>query len=148
MYDLKNANNTDKLKYCSKGIGGDAACHLQVITDSSLLDHSADLEKHLVELPYNAIRISWSRLHSISQAVEHVKRIRKMNLAVVVNSGDAGSTSIDDIDVDFAVGVAASQYHTGGIHALEVSSKLNRLADLKRTNESIPFVGGHFRSQG
>lgn len=145
--EVKNSN-ADRLRYCQKGVGGDGACHLQVVADSSLLEQTPDLDKQLAELPYNALRLTWNRLRTVSEAIDLCQRSRKASLPIIIHSGEPGLTCQDDLDVDLAVGVGASQYHTGGLHAAEVSAKLNRLRDIKLTQESIPYVGIHFRAVG
>jgi hypothetical protein len=138
----------ERLAYCQKGVGGENGCLVQVIADVAAAFGAASD----AELPINALKLTWSSLSTLTQGLEYVGKARALQVPILLaTSNDAaaagGSRSSvhDAIDVDFAVGVGALQYHTGGIYDAGVCHRLNHLVDLSREHPTIPYAGGKFR---
>jgi enolase len=161
--DISNetrATGADKLKYCTKGVGGDSSCNLQVTVDSRHLDqYTVEVERVINDMPYNAFKISLVNTPSISKAIELVNKAKSLKLIPIISSGTGsrvlrdGDNSIffcspDDFDADFCVGIGGLQYHGNGVYETEFSNRLNRFQDIQREYEKIRFVGTRFHVGG
>ena len=151
LFEVRNAGG-EKLRYCNKGIGNDATCNLQVPMDGTLLLNVAveDLEKQLLELPYNAVKIHLPSFATISQAIEVCDRARQLNLPIIIDTCSQFHqnlyASTDTIEADFAVGVGAVQFFGNGLYDVCYNLKLDRLQQIVHETNTIPFVGGKFRT--
>ena len=146
-YDLK-ASNSDQLRYCMQGVGGDGGCHLQVPLDGVRFLEIGNMEHYTQEMPHNCVRLQLARFPSVSKAVEAVRRARTAKWPVIVVSSDStsvGAESSDTFLADFAVGAAAGQFLGGGVYAAECAAKYNRLLEIAEENPNIRFVGEKFR---
>jgi len=137
------------MKYCAKGIGGDSGCNLQVPLNSAKLPRNislSDLEKLLVETPFNIAKFHVQSFQNISQLIEIHRTVSK-KLPVYVDCtsyGNHGKT-FDDFESDLAVGMGAVQFFGDGIYSSDFTIKLHRLLSIQNDNEKIPFVGSKFR---
>lgn len=141
--------STDKLKYCSKGIGGDNGCNLQIPLDAASLSTNiapGDLDKLLLDFPYNIARFQLQNFKNMSQLVQiHQKISKKLPVYLDCSSYSKKRASFDDYEADIAVGIGALQFFGDGMNSTNYSIKLDRLQTIQRNHEKIPFVGGKFR---
>lgn len=141
--------NTDKMKYCTKGIGGDNGCNLQIPLDASVLltnTSSSDLDKMLLDFPYNIAKFQVQNFRSISQLLQSRQKIsKKLPIYLDCTSYLTKHTTFDDYEADLAVGIGAVQFFGDGINSSNYCIKLERLQNIQRSHEKIPFVGGKFR---
>eukprot|EP00981_Chlorochromonas_danica_P008316 scaffold2111_cov167-Ochromonas_danica.AAC.5 len=144
-YDVRSAGDKggNKLTYCLKGVGGDSDCNLQVIADAGdLLNKGTEIEKSAAELPFNALSICWSQLSTISQGLLLVEKGRKLGWPIILKSVPG---SLDEAEIDFAVGAGACQLHLQGLYRAETAIKLTRLQELKREKDTLVYAGPQFR---
>jgi enolase len=142
----------DKLKYCSKGVGNDASCNLQVPIESTTfaMVNPADMEKQLLEVPYNAVKLHLFNVTNLTKAFEIAEKAKKLNLPLILDTSSlfhkSQPATIDDFEADFAVGVGAYQFYGNGLNDTAYNNKLNRLLEINRENDSLPYVGAKFRT--
>jgi hypothetical protein len=153
IFDIRT-NGGDRLKYCVKGIGNDATCNLQIPLDGNFLltVSTQDMEKQLLELPYNAAKLHLgNNIHCLSKALDICDRAKKLSLPVIIETTSVPSmnrfASLDTFEADFAVGVGAVQFFGNGLYDTNFQLKLMRFQEiLSESNNQIPFVGSKFRS--
>jgi hypothetical protein len=108
------------------------------------------MEKQLLELPYNAVKINLNNLNCLSKAFDIVDRARKLNLPIILDTSALLQknqfASIDIFESDFAVGIGAVQLHGNGLFDTHYNLKLTRLQEIIQDNNTIPYVGPKFRS--
>jgi len=130
------------------GVGGDAACHLQVPLDAVAFAEVTDLEQLTQDTPYNCVKLHLSRFPNVSRAVEVVRKARaaKWSVLLVSNCTAAlGPETPDTFQADFAVGVGAGQFLMGGLYAAECTAKYNRMMEIAEESPQIRYVGARFR---
>lgn len=134
-----------KLKYCVDGIGGSADCHLQVVINTTSFNAIQDID-YLKDTPYTTVKLQFSKVRSVSEAVSLVKKSKLCSLKVIVGSNDdnAVEETLETFAVDFAVGIGAGQFLGGGINSAEFYTKYNRLQEISAENPKIPFAGSKF----
>jgi enolase len=110
------------------------------------------MEKQLLELPYNAVKINFSNnINSISKALDICDRAKKLNLPIIIDTTTLLSrnhySSPDTFESDFAVGVGAVQFYGNGFYDTNYLNKISRLQEIERESENqIPYIGGKFRT--
>lgn len=132
-----------KLVYAvQEGIGGDTNCPMQIIADSCIAS-TDDLANFDTENIYDTLKVNIYKIGSIYKAIQLCKNVRKW--AIIVGSEEENAETMDSFVADFAVGVGAGQFAAGGFDSGECLSKYNRLLEITREDDSIPFAGRAFR---
>ena len=133
-----------KFAYALSGIGRDGSCNMQLVADSACTSPD-QIRKLADEAVFNTIKVRLRTYKTISKAIVMCKAAKTVGWTVVIGADEGCSETSDSFITDFAVGVGASQLATGSLYSAEGTSKLNRLLDISRESEEIPFVGREFR---
>jgi len=148
IFVAKTTNN-DKFKYCTKGIGGDNGCNLQIPLDCASLPRDitvSDIDKLLLEAPYNIAKFHVQSFKNMSSILETYQKIsNKLPIYVDCTSYGKREGTFDDFEADLAVGIGAVQLFGDGMFSSDYAKKLDRLLTIQMENEKIPFVGSKFR---
>lgn len=140
VMDIQKMGSPD-LAYNLRGIGGDAACYLQVLADRE----AGPVAK--LSPVFNAVKVSlWDGAGSVLMAMDRCSEVRAKGLTLVVGCREGGPEAPDDFLTDFAVATGAAQLHAGGLGTAEHSCKYTRLLQIADADESLRYVGKNFRS--
>ena len=141
--DIKKEMSED-LAYNIKGVGGDSNCILQIIADK-ICKSAEDVEQLDGSRIYNAVKVRMDKVGSVTNAIKLVKTARNLGWTIIIGTNEDAPETMDTFITDFAVGIGASQLMAGGLYSGEHICKYNRLCEISRENESIPFVAKKFR---
>lgn len=141
---LIKEENAEELRYNVFGVGGDETCFLQVVADVAC--KNADEIKILAdENVFNAVKIRFDKIGTITGAIAMVKAAREIGWGIIVSSNEDAPETVDTFIADFAVGMGAGQFMGGSLHSAENYEKYNRLVEIRRGDERVPFAGSTFR---
>ncbi len=142
--DIKSEQAPDLKYHIETGVGSQKDCTLQVVADRSCTS-IADIEK--IRRPFNAVKIGLMKGGgSVCAAMKLCQAAKEASLSVIVGCAEGGPESTDTFLADFAVAVAATQFHGGGLGSCEYACKYTRLVEIVRDDEELMYVGKKFRS--
>ena len=139
------SNSSSKaFSYALGGIGRDQTCHIQLIADESCTSVQ-ELKKWREEEVFNTIKIRLRSYRTVSNAISISKLAKESEWAIIVGADEMFSETLDSFVSDFAVGIGATQFMPGSLECGEGLTKINRLIEIYRENETIQFAGRNFR---
>jgi len=144
LKEISESGDPSAFQYAFSGIGRDEYCQVQLVADLACTT-PADLKSWNEESIFNTIKIRLRSYKTVSNAMTMARAARAIGWTVVVSADEGCAETLDTFLVDFAVGVGAHQLMPGSIECGEGVSKINRLLEIARENETIPFVGRFFR---
>jgi len=141
---VRENGSSTAFQYSIGGIGKDEACTLQLVADSCCTSIK-ELTHLQEEAIFNTLKIRLRSYKTVSNAVSICKAAQASGWSVII-AADEGHETLDTFLADFAVGVGATQFVPGSLCGGEGIGKLNRLLEIYRDNETMPFVGRSFRA--
>jgi enolase len=127
-----------------EGIGHDVNCHLQLVADSAVKTPE-DVSRVDAEGVFDTLKVNLFKAGSVYKALQLVKAAKAAKWAVIVGAEEHCNETNDDFIADFAVAVGAGQFSGGGFGSGECMSKFNRIMEIIREHDTIPFAGRNFR---
>ena len=133
-----------EMAYNVGGVGGEVGCILQIIADRGFAkpEQVASLAQEMI---FNAVKIRLRKVGSISAAMAIAKACQQAQVAVVLGCDEGAPESADSFLGDLAVAMGVGQLAAGGFASCEYSCKYQRVLEIARGDDTIPFTGRKFR---
>jgi enolase len=133
-----------ELAYNIAGVGGEVGCALQIVADRGIAkpEQIASLAQEMV---FNAVKIRLRKVGSISAAMAIGRACQQSQISVIFGCDEGAPESPDNFLGDLAVAMGAGQIAAGGLGACEYSCKYQRILEIARGDDSIPYAGRKFR---
>ena len=144
MSEIRGDPSSSELPYALSGVGRDDSCPLQIVADEAC-QTASDLKKLTSEGVFNAVKIRMSKSKTVTAAIEMVKAARTAGWAVIVGCEEGSPEVYDSFIADLAVGTCAMQFQGGSMENAEHACKFNRLMQIFKENDGMPFVQRDFR---
>ena len=141
----------NEFSYARSGVGTQQNCPLQLIwsgesTTSNTLETLKSLGPYGPNQRFNCIRISLDNCGSVSAAIELLNVSKQIGWSAVMSCDISAPETLDSFIADLSVGLGISQFMGGGLTQIEYAEKYNRLLEIHRSNDSIPYWGSKFRA--
>lgn len=127
------------------GIGRDKGCAIQLVADFAC-STVEQLNKWHEDDVFNTLKVRLRPYRTVSSALAICKAAKSSGWSLIIGADENCPDTLDTFLADFAVGVGASQLAPGSMDSGEGCSKINRLLEIFRENDSISFVGRSFRT--
>ena len=144
MSEIRGDPSSSELPYALSGVGRDDSCPLQIVADEAC-QTASDLKKLTSEGVFNAVKIRMSKSKTVTAAIDMVKAARTAGWAIIVGCEEGPPETYDSFLADFAVGTSAMQFQGGSMENAEHACKFNRLMQIFKENDDLPFVQRDFR---
>ena len=132
------------LAYNVGGVGGEVGCILQIVADRGIAkpEQIAALAEEMV---FNAVKVRLRKVGSVSAAMAIGKACQQAQIAVILGCDEGAPECPDNFLADLAVAMGVGQFAAGGLAACEYSCKYQRVLEIARSDESLPYTGKRFR---
>lgn len=130
--------------YNTAGVGGEAGCGLQIVADEGVAKPE-DVAALAETTIFNTVKLRLNKIGSVSGAMAVARACQQAQIAVVAGCEEGGPEVADAFLADLAVALGIGQFAGGGLSACEYSSKYQRLLEISRENDSLPYCGRAFR---
>lgn len=124
-----------------EGVGGEESVALQIVADETI-SSTEDIKASAQEAVFNAIKLRFDRSVTVSNIISMWRAAREVGWAVILSVDENCPETSDSFITDLAVALGVSQLQAGGVMAGEYSEKYNRLLEIQRGDENVPYVGG------
>lgn len=131
--------------YNIAGVGGESGCGLQIIADSNISkpEHIAVLAQQ--NLVFNTVKLRLRKIGSVSGAMALGRACEQAQIVVIAGCDEGAPESTDSFISDLAVAMGIGQFAGGGLSACEYSCKFQRILEIARDDDTLPFAGRNFR---
>ena len=127
------------------GIGGDSSCQLQIVADQ-LIRTAEDVSLYEQESIFDTVKVNLFKTGSVYKALQLCKAAKAAKWCIIIGCEEQCAETGDTFIADFAVGVGAGQFASGGLESGECIAKYNRIMQISREEgENINYVGRRFR---
>lgn len=135
-----------KLKIASAVAADSALKKLEVVGDSFVTSHE-DVERLVDEAFITTTMLRLEKFKTVSGCIACARKTKAAGWSIVVGSSELTYDASDDFIVDLAVGLNAGRVRIGGIDAMQVSEKLNRLLRIEEEAQNeLRFVGDNYKT--
>lgn len=94
---------------------------------------------------FDTLKVNLFKAGSVYKALQLVKAAKAAKWSVIIGAEEHCNETNDDFMADFAVAVGAGQFSAGGFNSGECMCKYNRIMEILREHDTIPFAGRNFR---
>src|SRR5690606_6021067 len=135
-----------KLKIASAVAADSALKKLEVVGDSFVNSHE-DVERLVDEAFVTTTMLRLEKFKTVSGCIACARKTKAAGWSIVVGSSELTYDACDDFIVDLAVGMNAGRVRVGGVDAVQVSEKLNRLLRIEEEAQGeLRFVGDNYKT--
>jgi enolase len=90
---------------------------------------------------FNTVKVRLRNYRTVSSAIAMCKAACAAGWTVILSADEGCVETTETFLADFAVGIGVTQLMIGSIETGEGVAKINRLLEIARENETLPFVG-------
>lgn len=133
-----------QMAYNMAGVGGEVGCALQIVADRGFAkpEQIANLAQEMV---FNAVKLRLRKIGSISAAMAIGRACQQAQIVVIAGCDEGAPESTDTFIADLAVAMGIGQFAAGGLGSCEYSCKYQRVMEIARGDDTIPYAGRKFR---
>jgi len=133
-----------ELAYNVTGVGGELGCVLQIVADRGIAkpEQIAALAQ---DMAFNSVKLRLRKIGSVSAALSMARACQQAQIIVIAGCDEGAPETNDTFSADLAVALGVGQFAGGGMGSCEFSAKFQRILDISREDDSIPYKGRKFR---